>query len=123
MGTHRLTFVAIGGVYIGVEQVVQNYSAKRDFFNGAIGGFVAGASVLGYRQISMIYQKFQDFVDIGVCSVNPQDIIKELPNNDSCWCNSSCYLCFDLLWRSDRIDNNINYYPYTPVEKRAQVDA
>ena len=49
MGTHGLTFAAIGGVYIGVEQVVQGYRGKRDFFNGAIGGFVAGASVLGYR--------------------------------------------------------------------------
>ncbi|CAN6825905.1 unnamed protein product [Brassica oleracea] len=39
MGTHGLTFAAIGGVYIGVEQVVQSYRGKRDFFNGAIGGF------------------------------------------------------------------------------------
>ena len=38
MGTRRLTFAAIGGVYIGVEQVVQNYRAKRDFSNGDIGG-------------------------------------------------------------------------------------
>lgn len=49
MGTHGLTFAAIGGVYIGVEQLVQNFRSKRDFYNGAIGGFVAGASVLGYR--------------------------------------------------------------------------
>ncbi|KAH0883212.1 hypothetical protein HID58_059308, partial [Brassica napus] len=53
MGTHGLTFAAIGGVYIGVEQVVQSYRGKRDFFNGAIGGFVAGASVLGYRARSI----------------------------------------------------------------------
>ncbi|KAF2569044.1 hypothetical protein F2Q68_00028276 [Brassica cretica] len=53
MGTHGLTFAAIGGVYIGVEQVVQGYRGKRDFFNGAIGGFVAGASVLGYRARSI----------------------------------------------------------------------
>lgn len=49
MGSHGLTFAAIGGVFIGVEQLVQNYRAKRDFFNGAIGGFVAGASVLGFK--------------------------------------------------------------------------
>lgn len=49
MGNHGLTFAAIGGVYIGVEQLVQHYRMKRDFVNGAIGGFVAGASVLGYK--------------------------------------------------------------------------
>lgn len=49
MGNHGLTFAAIGGVYIGVEQLVQNYRMKRDFINGAVGGFVAGASVLGYK--------------------------------------------------------------------------
>ncbi|KAF3504031.1 hypothetical protein F2Q69_00040676 [Brassica cretica] len=29
MGTHGLTFAAIGGVYIGVEPVVQSYRGKR----------------------------------------------------------------------------------------------
>ncbi|CAN8242297.1 unnamed protein product [Cochlearia groenlandica] len=48
MGTHGLTFAAIGGVYVGVEQMVQHYRAKRDFFSGAIGGFVVDDSVLGY---------------------------------------------------------------------------
>ncbi|KAL3625835.1 hypothetical protein CASFOL_030364 [Castilleja foliolosa] len=36
MGNHGLTFAAIGGVYIGVEQVVQNFRMKRDFVNGAV---------------------------------------------------------------------------------------
>lgn len=49
MGNHGLTFAAIGGVYIGVEQLLQNYRMKRDFMNGAVGGFVAGATVLGYK--------------------------------------------------------------------------
>ncbi|KAK7285511.1 hypothetical protein RJT34_20285 [Clitoria ternatea] len=49
MGSHGLTFAAIGGVYIGVEQLVQNYRMKRDLVNGAVGGFVAGATILGYR--------------------------------------------------------------------------
>ncbi|KAF5181902.1 Outer envelope pore protein 16-3 protein [Thalictrum thalictroides] len=49
MGNHGLTFAAIGGVYIGVEQLVQNYRGKRDFVNGAVGGFVSGASVLGFK--------------------------------------------------------------------------
>ena len=49
MGNYGMTFAAVGGVYIGVEQLVQNYRMKRDFVNGAVGGFVAGASILGYR--------------------------------------------------------------------------
>ncbi|CAL0308469.1 unnamed protein product [Lupinus luteus] len=49
MGNHGLTFAAIGGVYIGVEQLVQNFRGKRDFVNGAVGGFVAGATILGYK--------------------------------------------------------------------------
>ena len=62
MGTHGLTFAAIGGVYIGVEQVVQSYRGKRDFFNGAIGGFVAGASVLGYRGKRSLNQCLHDWI-------------------------------------------------------------
>ncbi|CAJ2671343.1 outer envelope pore protein 16-3 chloroplastic/mitochondrial-like [Trifolium pratense] len=49
MGSYGATFAAIGGVYIGVEQLVQNYRMKRDLVNGAVGGFVAGATILGYR--------------------------------------------------------------------------
>lgn len=49
MGNHGLTFAAIGGVYIGVEQLTQNYRQKRDFVNGAVGGFVAGAAILGFK--------------------------------------------------------------------------
>lgn len=49
MGNYGMTFAAIGGVYIGVEQLVQHYRMKRDFINGAVGGFAAGAAVLGYK--------------------------------------------------------------------------
>lgn len=49
MGNHGLTFAAIGGVYIGVEQLVQHFRMKRDFINGAVGGFVAGSTILGYK--------------------------------------------------------------------------
>uniref|UniRef100_A0A7N0UYC7 Uncharacterized protein n=1 Tax=Kalanchoe fedtschenkoi TaxID=63787 RepID=A0A7N0UYC7_KALFE len=49
MGNYGATFAAIGGIYIGVEQILQNYRMKRDFVNGAVGGFVAGATVLGYK--------------------------------------------------------------------------
>lgn len=49
MGNYGMTFAAIGGVYIGVEQMMQHYRMKRDFVNGAVGGFVAGASILGFK--------------------------------------------------------------------------
>ncbi|KAI3992201.1 hypothetical protein MKX01_021609 [Papaver californicum] len=53
MGNHGLTFAAIGGVYIGVEQLVLNYRGKRDFINGSLGGFAAGAAVLGFKARSI----------------------------------------------------------------------
>ncbi|KAL1360449.1 hypothetical protein AAHE18_04G177700 [Arachis hypogaea] len=37
MGNYALTFVAIGGVYIGVKQLAQNARMKRDLVNGAVG--------------------------------------------------------------------------------------
>ncbi|KAL7197417.1 hypothetical protein ACSBR2_020044 [Camellia fascicularis] len=49
MGNYGMTFAAIGGVYIGIEKLLQNYRMKRDFINGAVGGFVGGACVLGYK--------------------------------------------------------------------------
>ncbi|KQK01031.1 hypothetical protein BRADI_3g53410v3 [Brachypodium distachyon] len=48
-GSYGVTFAAVGGLYIGVEQLVQAQRKKRDFVNGAIGAFVAGATVYGYR--------------------------------------------------------------------------
>ncbi|XP_016669445.1 outer envelope pore protein 16-3, chloroplastic/mitochondrial isoform X1 [Gossypium hirsutum] len=54
MGNYGMTFAAIGGVYIGVEQLLQNYRMKRSFVNGAVGGFVAGASILGFKVIWMM---------------------------------------------------------------------
>ncbi|KAK9135470.1 hypothetical protein Syun_014800 [Stephania yunnanensis] len=54
MGNYGLTFAAIGGVYIGVEQLVQHYRMKRDFVNGAVGGFAAGAAVLGFKEEQQI---------------------------------------------------------------------
>lgn len=64
MGNYGLTFAAIGGVYIGVEQLVQNYRMKRDLVNGAVGGFVAGATILGYRGIALSSNKY---LCLGIC--------------------------------------------------------
>lgn len=35
VGNRGLAFAAVGGVYIGVEQLMQHYRMKRDFVNGA----------------------------------------------------------------------------------------
>jgi len=48
-GNYGATFAAIGGIYVGVEQLVQKQRMKRDFINGAVGGFVAGASIYGFK--------------------------------------------------------------------------
>lgn len=48
-GNYGLTFAAIGGIYIGVEQLVLKQRVKKDFINGAVGAFVAGASVYGLK--------------------------------------------------------------------------
>lgn len=69
MGNHGLTFAAIGGVYIGVEQLVQNYRMKRDFINGAVGGFVAGASVLGYKGNPLSSTQQHPFIRESVCGM------------------------------------------------------
>ena len=70
MGSHGLTFAAIGGAYIGVEQLVQHYRMKRDFVNGAVGGFVAGASVIGFKSewfgwcILLLFILILPFIDV-----------------------------------------------------------
>ncbi|XP_031503689.1 outer envelope pore protein 16-3, chloroplastic/mitochondrial-like isoform X3 [Nymphaea colorata] len=51
MGNYGLTFGAISGIYIGVDQMVEKDRMKKDFINSAVGGFVAGASVLGFKGI------------------------------------------------------------------------
>ncbi|XP_010554858.1 PREDICTED: outer envelope pore protein 16-3, chloroplastic/mitochondrial-like [Tarenaya hassleriana] len=45
---HGLVGAAVGGIYSGSEQLAQRFRMKRDFVNGAVGGFVAGASVVGF---------------------------------------------------------------------------
>ncbi|XP_049399615.1 outer envelope pore protein 16-3, chloroplastic/mitochondrial isoform X1 [Solanum stenotomum] len=93
MGNHGLTFAAIGGVYIGVEQLVQNYRVKRDFINGAVGGFVAGASVLGYKGRSI-----PTALSAGAALAVTSGII-------------------DGLGATTRTDNGKEYYPYTTKKR------
>ncbi|KAL3533894.1 hypothetical protein ACH5RR_007415 [Cinchona calisaya] len=97
MGNHGLTFAAIGGVFIGVEQLLQNYRMKRDFINGAVGGFAAGASVLGYKGKSI-----STAISAGAALAATSAFI-------------------DVGGRTTRIDTGKEYYPYT-TKKRASAD-
>ncbi|GAB2233222.1 hypothetical protein Droror1_Dr00002441 [Drosera rotundifolia] len=93
MGNHGVTFAAIGGVYIGVEQLVQHYRMKRDFINGAIGGFAAGAIVLGYRAKSI-----STAISAGAALAATSAII-------------------DVGGKTTRVDNGKEYYPYTTKKR------
>jgi len=97
MGNYGMTFAAIGGVYIGVEQLVQNYRMKRDFVNGAVGGFVAGATVIGFKGRS----------------------IKTAISAGSALAVTSALI--DAGGQTTRIDTGKEYYPYT-TKKRSAAD-
>ncbi|ESR43070.1 hypothetical protein WN944_004572 [Citrus x changshan-huyou] len=97
MGNYGMTFAAIGGVYIGVEQLVQHYRMKRDFVNGAVGGFVAGATVLGYKGKSI-----SSAISAGAALAVTSSLI-------------------DAGGQTTRIDNGKEYYPYT-TKKRSTAD-
>lgn len=97
MGNYGMTFAAIGGVYIGVEQLVQNYRMKRDFINGAVGGFAAGASVLGYKGKSI-----STAISAGAALAVASAVI-------------------DVGGQTTRIDNGKEYYPYT-TKKRSHIE-
>ncbi|CAL5019224.1 unnamed protein product [Urochloa decumbens] len=94
-GTYGATFATIGGLYIGVEQLVQAQRKKRDFVNGAVGAFVAGASVCGYRGKS----------------------IQSALIGGSCLAFTSAML--DIGGNTTRVDNGKEYYPYTTEKKPA----
>ncbi|KAI0497704.1 hypothetical protein KFK09_020937 [Dendrobium nobile] len=92
-GNYGLTFAAVGGIYIGVEQLVLKQRVKRDFINGAVGAFVAGASVYGLKG-------------------------KTIPSAltaGSALAVTSAIL--DIGGRTTRVDVGKEYYPYT-TEKR-----
>ncbi|KAG5242738.1 mitochondrial import inner membrane translocase Tim17/Tim22/Tim23 family protein [Salix suchowensis] len=97
MGNHGVTFAAIGGVYIGVEQLVQHYRMKRDFVNGAVGGFVAGASILGYKG-----RNIKNAIAAGAALAVTSAVI-------------------DAGGQTTRLDTGKEYYPYT-TKKRSAVE-
>ncbi|OAY40567.1 outer envelope pore protein 16-3, chloroplastic/mitochondrial [Manihot esculenta] len=98
MGNYGMTFAAIGGVYIGVEQMMQHYRMKRDFVNGAVGGFVAGASILGFKGRSI-----STAVSAGTALAVTSALI-------------------DAGGQTTRTDIGKEYYPYT-TKKRSTVES
>ncbi|XVF75865.1 hypothetical protein PTKIN_Ptkin13bG0221500 [Pterospermum kingtungense] len=96
MGNYGMTFAAIGGVYIGVEQLLENYRMKRDFVNGAVGGFVAGASILGFKGRSV-----SRAISAGSALAFTSAVI-------------------DAGGQTTRIDNGKEYYPYTTKKRPAE---
>ncbi|CAI0406713.1 unnamed protein product [Linum tenue] len=98
MGNYGMTFAAIGGVYIGIEQLLQHQRTKRDFVNGAVGGFVAGASVLGFKARSI-----PTALSAGAALAVTSSLI-------------------DAGGQTTRVDNGKEYYPYT-TKKRSTVEA
>ncbi|XAR68573.1 hypothetical protein NMG60_11003750 [Bertholletia excelsa] len=98
MGNYGMTFAAIGGVYIGVEQLLQNYRMKRDFVNGAVGGFVAGATVLGYKGRSI-----STALSAGAALAVTSSLI-------------------DAGGQTTRMDTGKEYYPYTTKKRQNATD-
>ncbi|KAF3791553.1 Outer envelope pore protein 16-3 [Nymphaea thermarum] len=60
---YGLTFAAISDIYIGVDQMVEKNRMKKDFINSAVGGFVVGAFVLGFKVHSK-NNKMQEFLEL-----------------------------------------------------------
>ncbi|EYU39911.1 hypothetical protein ABFS83_10G172500 [Erythranthe nasuta] len=97
MGNYGVTCAAIGGIYIGVEQIVQKYRMKRDLINGAVGGFAAGSTVLGYRAKSV-----STAMAAGAALAFTSGFI-------------------DSGGQARRVDTGKEYYPYT-TQKRPNVN-
>ncbi|KAK3446814.1 hypothetical protein EUGRSUZ_A02439 [Eucalyptus grandis] len=108
MGNYGMTFAAIGGVYIGVEQLLENQRMKRDFVNGAVGGFVAGATILGYKE------------KLGGLTFIPAFAGKSISSAisaGSALAVTSALL--DIGGQTTRVDTGKEYYPYTTKKKTA----
>ncbi|XP_057982499.1 outer envelope pore protein 16-3, chloroplastic/mitochondrial [Malania oleifera] len=97
MGSYGMTFAAIGGVYIGVDQLLEKHRMKRDSINGAVGGFVAGASILGFKGRSI-----STAISAGTALAVTSAVI-------------------DAGSQTTRIDTGKEYYPYT-TKKRTSVN-
>ncbi|XVF07330.1 hypothetical protein REPUB_Repub06bG0129200 [Reevesia pubescens] len=72
-----------------------NYRMKRDFVNGAVGGFVAGASILGFKGRSI-----STAISAGTALAVTSAVI-------------------DAGGQTTRIDTGKEYYPYTTKKRHA----
>uniref|UniRef100_A0A0E0B0P6 Mitochondrial import inner membrane translocase subunit TIM22 n=1 Tax=Oryza glumipatula TaxID=40148 RepID=A0A0E0B0P6_9ORYZ len=52
-GNYAASFALLGATYVGIEQSLENCRKKKDYINGAVAGFTAGATVLGFRARSL----------------------------------------------------------------------
>uniref|UniRef100_A0A0A9EPG2 Uncharacterized protein n=1 Tax=Arundo donax TaxID=35708 RepID=A0A0A9EPG2_ARUDO len=48
-GNYAASLAVLGATYAGIEQALEKYRMKKDFINGVVAGFAAGATVMGYR--------------------------------------------------------------------------
>ena len=48
-GHYASNLAVLGATYVGVEQSLEKYRMKKDYINGAVAGFAAGATVMGFR--------------------------------------------------------------------------
>ncbi|KAL0404978.1 UNVERIFIED_CONTAM: Outer envelope pore protein 16-3, chloroplastic/mitochondrial [Sesamum radiatum] len=106
MGNHGVTFAAIGGVYIGVEQLVQNYRMKE--------------TLLMERLEDLLLELL--FWDTKV----PQTIVKLTRRSIPTALSAGAALAFtsaviDIGGQTTRVDTGKEYYPYT-TKKRPNVN-
>ncbi|KAK3129233.1 hypothetical protein QOZ80_6BG0474240 [Eleusine coracana subsp. coracana] len=47
-GKYAATASVLGATYIGIEQALEKYRRKKDFVNGSVAGFAAGATAMGF---------------------------------------------------------------------------
>ncbi|KAI3412239.1 uncharacterized protein J3R85_017612 [Psidium guajava] len=111
MGNYGMTFAAIGGVYIGVEQLLEHQRMKRDFINGAVGGFVAGATILGYKE---------KLRDLTLTTAFAGKSISSAISAGAALAVTSAVL--DVGGQTTRVDTGKEYYPYT-TKKKSTVDS
>uniref|UniRef100_A0ACD5Y6H4 Uncharacterized protein n=2 Tax=Avena sativa TaxID=4498 RepID=A0ACD5Y6H4_AVESA len=48
-GNYAGHLAVLGATYVGIEQALEKYRMKKDYINGAVAGFAAGSTVMGFR--------------------------------------------------------------------------
>ncbi|KAH9301701.1 hypothetical protein KI387_013284 [Taxus chinensis] len=107
MGNYGLTFAAIGGIFAFSDHVAERFRGKKDFWNGAIGGFVAGASVLGLRGGDSLAGAGGESLAVAF----PSRSISSALSAGAALAATAALV--DASGQTTRIDNGTEYYPYT----------